>query len=174
MMASTIHRLRVCLGSGKTLFRGTVAYHQLVRPSPQGSSHSPRTGHIQLSLFWLGFPEGRRTKHLEYDRSWYRGGDLRDVPCTRVQESFGQTGQKKSRYEGATERACRSPTLFREDKAKRSTVFKVRRSSDISIGSKGGLQRASSTTTRSRGGTRDRTLGLSLITPWRKRAIRGS
>ncbi len=40
--------------------------------------------------------------------------------------------------EGATERACRSPTFFREDKAKRSTVFKVRRCSDISsIGSIG-------------------------------------
>ncbi len=81
----------------------------------------------------------------------------------------------KSIKEGATERACRSPTLFREDMAKSSTVFKVRRRSDTSsMGSNGGLQRASSTTARSQGGTRDRTLGLSLITPRRKRVVRGS
>ncbi len=41
-----------------------------------------------IKLFLVGLPEGRRTKSLEYNRSWYRGGDLRDVPRTRVQKSF--------------------------------------------------------------------------------------
>ncbi len=127
-----------------------------------------------IKLFLVGLPEGRRTKSLEYNRPWYRGGDLRDVPLTRVQKNFARQGAT-SRKEGATERACRSPNLFREDIAKSSTVFKVRRRSDTSsMGSNGGMQRASSTTARSQGGTRDRTLGLSLITPWRKRVIRGS
>ncbi len=42
----------------------------------------------------VGLPEGRRTKSLKYDRLWCRGGDLMDIPHTRVQKSFGQTGRK--------------------------------------------------------------------------------
>ncbi len=80
-------------------------------------------------------------------------------PAQGYKKAFARPGAK-SRKEGATERASRSPTLFREDIAKSSTIFKVRRRSDTSsIGSNRGLQRASSTTARSQGGTRDRTLG---------------
>ncbi len=44
------------LGSRKTSFKGTIAYWQLVRLSPWGSSLDvcARTGHIQLSFCWSG------------------------------------------------------------------------------------------------------------------------
>ncbi len=86
------------LSSWKTLFRRTVAYQQLVRFPPQGSSvdvcvqcsHWTHT----IKLFLVGLPEGRRTKGLEYNGPRYRGEDLRDVPHTRVQKDFRQTGRK--------------------------------------------------------------------------------
>ncbi len=57
--------------------------------------------------------------------------------------------QVQSPSRKATERACMSPTLFRDEMAKRKTVLSVRAGSETSSrGSKGGLEKASRTISR--------------------------
>ncbi len=166
------------LSSWKTLFRRTVAYQQLVRFPPQGSSVDVCVQCSQLSFSWLGSLKGGGQKAWSITGRGTEEGTLGTYPTRGYKKTFARPGVKSIE---ATERACRSPTLFSEDMAvsnsyyNSSTVFRVRRRSDTcSMGSNGGLQRASSTTARSQGGTLDRTLGLSLSTPRRKRMIRGS
>ncbi len=157
-------------------FRRTIAHKQLVRLSPQGSSVDVRAQcsncicTIKLLLVWL--PEGRRTEGLLYDGLWCNRGHSRHITRSRVDKCFGHAGRNVKI--GATERACRSQTLLREEIAKRKAVLIVRTRPEVSsMGSKGALQRASNTTAKSHVGTRDRTGGLSLSAPRMKRVTRG-
>ncbi len=154
----------------------TNAHQQLVRPSPLGSSVdvcvkcSHRTHTVKLHLIWI--PKGRRMEGLQYYWPWCSSGDLRGVTRSRVQKCFRQSGRKVKI--GRPDRAWRSPTLFREVIANKNVVLRKRWRSEISsMGSKSGLHRASITTARSHVGTRERTGGLILSAPRRKRITRG-
>ncbi len=134
---------------------------------------SALTGHIQLSFCWSGSPKGGGLKACSTTGCGLTWGTLGTYPTRGYKKALAMPGAK-SRWVGSTERPCRSPTLLREEIARRNTVSRVRWWSEISsIGSKGGLQRAYNTTTRSQGGIRDHTGGLSLSASWRKRVTRG-
>ncbi len=110
---------------------------------------SARTEHIQLSLCWSGSPKGGGQKICSTTGHGVEEGTLGTYPAQGYGKALARPGAK-SRYEEATERACRSPTLLREEIGRRNLVFNVRWRSEISsIGSKGSLQRAFSTTARS-------------------------
>ncbi len=162
------------LRSRTTSFRGTKANQQLVRPSPHGSSASSAcTGHIQLSFCWSGSRKGGGLKACSTTGCGVTEGTLGTYPAQGYKKALAIPGAK-SKCVGATDRACKSPTLFRDEIARRNTVFRVRwRSVISSIGSNGGLQRAFNTTAKSQGGIRDRTGGLSLNAPRRKRVTKG-
>ncbi len=132
------------------------------------------TGQLQLSLCWSGSPKGGGQKACSMTGRGVEERTLGTYPTRGYRQALVRPGAK-SRCEGATERACRSQTLLREYIARRKEVFNVRWRSEISsIVSKGDPHRASRTTERSQGGTRDHTWGLSLITLWRKNVTRAS
>ncbi len=131
------------------------------------------TGHIQLCFCWSGSRNGGEQKACRTIGCGAEEGTFGAYPARGYKKALIMLGVK-SKWVGATERTWRSLTLLRIDIARRNTVFRVRwRSENSSIGSKGGLQRASNTTARSQGGTWDRTGGLSLSAPQRKRVTRG-
>lgn len=80
----------------------------------------------------------------------------------------------KSRQDGETDRACKSPILLREVMAVRKTIFRVRNLTGAdSSGSKGVLTKPSSTIARSQEGTVALVGGLNRLAPRMKRATRG-
>ncbi len=176
-MASTIHRLRVCLEAGRPLLGGpkqTSSWSAFLHMAALWTyASSARTGHIQLSFCWSGSRKGGGLKACSTTGCGVTEGTLGTYPARGYKKALAIPGAK-SKCVGATDRACKSPTLFRDEIARRNTVFRVRwRSVISSIGSNGGLQRASNTTARSQGGIRDRTGGLSLSAPRRKRVTKG-
>ncbi len=81
---------------------------------------------------------------------------------------------KNWRHDGSTDRACRSPTFFKEEMARRNTVLTVRNLNRTSSKvSKGTFERASKTTAKSQVGILGRTRGLSLPIPRRNRVTSG-
>ncbi len=78
-------------------------------------------------------------------------------------------------HEGEIERACRSPTLLREDKANNRTVFSLDFffSVTVSKGSNRCLDSPCNTMDRSHDGTRAGRIGRSRREPWINRETRG-
>ncbi len=77
-------------------------------------------------------------------------------------------------HEDEIERACKSPTLLREDKANNRTVFRVRIFSvTVSKGSNGCLDSPCNTMDRSHDGTHTGRKGRSCREPCMNRETRG-
>lgn len=80
-----------------------------------------------------------------------------------------------SRHEGATDNACRSPILLRDEIARMNNAFKVKHLAGTSSkASMGARERPYRTMDKSHVGTLVRAAGLSLRVPWRKQDTRGS
>ncbi len=170
VIASTIHLLRVCLLA--TLLIRTVAYKKLVRFPPQDSPvdvcvHMCSDCTHLIKLFLVSIPKGRWTKCLKNNWPCNNWGHLGDISRPGVQKCSRQPGAN-SRHDGATDRACRLPTLYKEEMANRNTVLTVRNLNGTSSrGSNWAFERASKTTVKSQVGILGHSGGLSLLIPWR-------
>ncbi len=132
-----------------------------------------RTGHTQLSFSWSESRKGGGQNAWRITGRGTTEGTLGTYPGLGYKNALAIPGAN-SRHDGATDRACRSPTLFKEEMAKRNTVLTVRNLQGTSSrGSKGALERASRTTAKSQVGILGRTGGLSLLVPRRNRVTNG-
>ncbi len=126
-MASTIHRLRVCLEAGRPFLGrpyNTSSWSALLhRAALWTYASSARPGHIQLSLIWLGSLKGGGQNTWSITGRGTEEGDLYKG-TRKLWPDRAQSQDKKGPQKGPA-------TLFREDNAKRSTIFKVRRRYDI-------------------------------------------
>ncbi len=143
------------------------------RQAPLRSTIKDKYWTHTVKLLLVRLPKGRGQKACSTTGRGTEEGTLGTYPGLWYRKALAKPGAK-SRKKGATDRACKSPTLFSDVMTNRKTVLSVRtRSETSSNGSNGGLQRASRTMARSHGGTQDRTGGLSLSAPQRKRVTRG-
>ncbi len=114
LMPSTIHRLRVCLEAGRPL---------LERPQHTSSWSTlhmavlwtyASSALIQLSFCWSGSPKGEGLKACSTTVCGVTWGTLGTCSTRGYKKALAMPGAK-SRWVEATERACRSPTLLREE-----------------------------------------------------------
>ncbi len=115
------------------------------------------TGHTQLSFSWSGSRNGGGQNACRMTGSGTTEGTFGTHPDLGYRNDLAIPGAN-SRHDGATDRACRSLTLFKEEMASRNTVLTVRNLKETySRGSNGAFKIASKTTaTHDRSPARER------------------
>ncbi len=127
--------------------------------------------HTQLSFSWSEFRKGGGQNAWRITGRGTTEGTLGTYPCLGTEMLSPYQAQIRDMM-GPLTGPCWSPTLFKEEMAKRNTVLTVRNLQGTSSrGSKGALERASRTTAKSQVGILGRTGGLSLLVPPEKNRV---